>query len=52
MKKGYATEADRHRLIVFFTRLLFCYSAEDTDLFPEGAFTKAAASYTYEDAPM
>ena len=44
-----ATDADRHGLNIFFTRLLFCYFAEDTDLFPKGAFTKAIASYTYED---
>lgn len=44
-----ATNADRHGLNIFFTRLLFCYFAEDTDLFPKGAFTKAIASYTHED---
>lgn len=44
-----ATDADRHGLNIFFTRLLFCYFAEDTDLFPEGAFTKAIASYTQGD---
>lgn len=44
-----ATDADRHGLNIFFTRLLFCYFAEDTDLFPKGAFTKAIASYTHED---
>lgn len=44
-----ATDADRHGLNIFFTRLLFCYFAEDTNLFPEGAFTKAIASYTQED---
>lgn len=44
-----ATEADRHGLNIFFTRLLFCYFAKDTDLFSQGAFTKAIASYTHED---
>lgn len=44
-----ATDDDRHGLNIFFTRLLFCYFAEDTDLFPDGAFTKAIASQTQED---
>ncbi|RAV32221.1 DNA methyltransferase [Corynebacterium heidelbergense] len=43
------TDAERHGLNIFFTRLLFCYFAEDTELFPEGAFTKAIASQTQED---
>lgn len=44
-----ATDDDRHGLNIFFTRLLFCYFAEDTGLFPDGAFTKAIASQTQED---
>lgn len=43
------TEQDRHRLNVFFTRLLFCYFAEDTGLFPDGSFTQAIASHSRED---
>lgn len=43
------TDEDRHRLNVFFTRLLFCYFAEDTGLFPDGSFTKAIASHSRED---
>nr|WP_268913643.1 DNA methyltransferase [Corynebacterium uropygiale] len=44
-----ATDADRHGLNIFFTRLLFCYFAEDTDLFPAGSFTHAIASRSRED---
>lgn len=43
------TDEDRHGLNIFFTRLLFCYFAEDTDLFPEGSFTQAIANLTQED---
>ena len=40
------TEQDIHRLNVFFARLLFCFFAEDTDVFPKGAFTDVIASLT------
>ncbi|WP_257162557.1 DNA methyltransferase [Corynebacterium cystitidis] len=43
------TEADRHGLNVFFTRLLFCYFAEDTGIFAAGQFTNAVASHTHDD---
>ena len=35
------TKEDRHALNVFLTRLLFCYFAEDTGIFPDKAFTSA-----------
>lgn len=34
------------QLNIFFARLLFCFFAEDTDVFPDGAFTDAIASLT------
>lgn len=40
------TDEDAHRLNVFFTRMLFCFFAEDTNVFPRGAFTEAVASLT------
>lgn len=40
---------DIHALNVFLTRLLFCFYAEDTGLFQDGAFTKAIDSYTRKD---
>ena len=40
------TREDIDRLNVFFARLLFCFFAEDTDVFPSGAFTGAIASLT------
>ena len=39
----------RHGLNVFFTRLLFCYFAEDTGIFAENQFTNAVGSHTLED---
>ena len=38
-----------HGLNVFLTRLLFCFFAEDTEIFPKGAFTQAIESYTQAD---
>lgn len=35
-----------NRLNVFFARLLFCFFAEDTRVFPKGSFTGAVASLT------
>jgi hypothetical protein len=40
------TEEDIHSLNVFFARLLFCFFAEDTEVFPKAAFTSAIASLT------
>ncbi|MGP9614962.1 DNA methyltransferase [Brachybacterium sp. AOP42-B2-9] len=39
----------RHALNQFFTRLLFCYFAEDTGIFAEYQFTNAVASHTLDD---
>jgi hypothetical protein len=41
-----ASTEDLHDLNVFFSRLLFCFFAEDTDVFDRGAFTDAIGSYT------
>jgi hypothetical protein len=43
------TREDRHALNVFLTRLLFCYFAEDTGIFPDKSFTGAIESYTQTD---
>jgi hypothetical protein len=43
------TADDSHRLNVFFSRLLFCFFAEDTGVFGEGSFTNGIASLTSED---
>ncbi len=43
------TAADIHRLNVFFSRLLFCFFAEDTGVFSDGLFTNGIASLTAED---
>ena len=39
----------RHVLNLFFTRLLFCYFAEDTGIFAENQFTNAVGSHTLDD---
>ncbi|WP_257007932.1 class I SAM-dependent DNA methyltransferase [Brachybacterium alimentarium] len=39
----------RHSLNVFFTRLLFCFFAEDTGIFKENQFTNAVGSHTLAD---
>jgi hypothetical protein len=43
------TREERHALNVFLTRLLFCYFAEDTEIFPDKSFTSAVESYTQPD---
>lgn len=42
-------DTSRHGLNVFFTRLLFCFFAEDTGIFAENQFTNAVASQTLGD---
>ena len=44
-----SSKAERHQLNVFLTRLLFCYFAEDTGIFPDQLFTNAVESYTQSD---
>jgi hypothetical protein len=39
----------RHALNIFFTRLLFCFFAEDTEIFGENQFTNAVGSHTLAD---
>lgn len=43
------TTLGRHALHVFFTRLLFCFFAEDTGIFKEGQFTGAVGMLTQPD---
>ncbi|ROS46164.1 DNA methyltransferase [Curtobacterium sp. PhB78] len=42
-------ERGRHSLNVFFTRLLFCFFAEDTGIFADNQFTNAVGSQTQSD---
>lgn len=39
----------RHELNVFFTRLLFCFFAEDTGIYDDGQFTSAIKTFTQTD---
>lgn len=39
----------RHALNIFFTRLLFCFFAEDTGIFAENQFINAVGSHTQSD---
>lgn len=43
------TQQGRHSLNIFFTRLLFCFFAEDTGIFAESQFTQAVESLTRAD---
>ncbi len=43
------TKEDVHALNIFLTRLLFCYFAEDTNIFSDNQFTKAIQSHTQAD---
>jgi len=43
------SDADRHALNIFLSRLLFCFFAEDTDIFASGQFTNAVGSHTADD---
>lgn len=45
----YKTADDWHGLTVFFTRLLFCFFAEDTGIFQKNQFANAIGSYTQEN---
>ncbi|MGP9543265.1 DNA methyltransferase [Glutamicibacter sp. AOP5-B1-3] len=43
------THTGRHALNTFFTRLLFCFFAEDTGIFTENQFTNAVGTHTQAD---
>ncbi len=43
------SESDRHALNVFLSRLLFCFFAEDTEIFSDDLFTSSLASHSSED---
>jgi hypothetical protein len=45
------TREERHALNVFLTRLLFCYFAEDTGIFPDKSFTGAIKTTRRRMAP-
>ncbi|MFA5455188.1 MAG: DNA methyltransferase [Sulfurimonas sp.] len=45
----FKTKEDIHALNVFLTRLLFCYFAEDTNIFPDNAVTSSISSHTQLD---
>jgi type I restriction-modification system DNA methylase subunit len=45
----FKTREDIHALNVFLTRLLFCYFAEDTNIFPDNAVTSSISSHTQID---
>lgn len=43
------TPQSRHNLNTFFSRLLFCFFAEDTEVFTSNQFTNAVGSLTLKD---
>jgi hypothetical protein len=44
-----STPEDIHNLNVFLSRLLFCFFAEDTEIFEKNLFTNSIASHTQQD---
>lgn len=46
---SFRTKEEIHSLNVFLTRLLFCYFAEDTNIFADNVFTSSIASHTAVD---
>jgi hypothetical protein len=45
----FETKEELHSLNVFLTRLLFCYFAEDTNIFADNAVTSSISSHTQVD---
>lgn len=45
----FTSDTDLHDLNIFISRLLFCYFAEDTGIFPDNLFTNSIKSYTLDD---
>lgn len=45
----FETKEEIHSLNIFLTRLLFCYFAEDTNIFPDNSVTNSIASHTAFD---
>ena len=45
----FETKEEIHSLNVFLTRLLFCYFAEDTNIFEDNLFTSSISSHTQLD---
>lgn len=43
------TADDVHNLNVFLSRMLFCFFAEDTDIFPSNLFTSSINNHTQQD---
>lgn len=45
----FSTTQQEHDLNIFFSRLLFCFFAEDTEIFNDGMFTDYIHKYTAQD---
>ena len=43
------TSEELHQLNVFLSRMLFCFFAEDTEIFPKASFTRSISSHTQRD---
>ena len=46
----WGTAARRHDMNHFMARLIFCFFAEDTDIFPEGLFTRTVEQMSAKDS--
>ena len=47
--ENFKSGREKHGLNIFFTRLLFCFFAEDAGIFEKGLFTKSIKSYTNQN---
>jgi hypothetical protein len=46
---SFTSEKNKHNLNIFLTRLLFCFFAEDSEIFIKDQFTNSIASHTLDD---
>ncbi len=44
--QNFKSDKEKHGLNIFFTRLLFCFFAEDAEVFEKGLFTRSVKSFT------
>lgn len=47
--ENFKSGKEKHGLNIFFTRLLFCFFAEDAEIFEQSLFTRSIKSYTSQN---
>ncbi|MBQ0022574.1 MAG: class I SAM-dependent DNA methyltransferase [Prevotellaceae bacterium] len=48
----FTSDSDLHDLNTFIARLLFCFFAEDTGIFPSNSFTRAIKQFTHDSTNL